>query len=256
MRFDTYIPCNTLRPYVKQFVIAEQAHAEAYRVIPGASMVLGFQYRGKLDLIGVGKTEALATAGITGLMDTYRMFRNSENIGTVLVYFTETGASHFFKIPLNELFAESISLDTFIPASVLENTNEQLASADTDLKRIGVIENFLISELNFSTEDKLVSEAVKLIKASGGTIRITDLATQLCTSQSPLEKRFRKIVGATPKKFASIIRLQNLINSNGKSQSMTELGYAAGYFDQSHFIKDFRKFTGETPETFFSGNVR
>lgn len=256
MRFETYIPCVALKPYIKQFVIAEQAESLPYKVLPGASLVAGFQYRGKLNIIMNEKPEALAKAGITGLMDKYKLFLNSENIGTVLVYFTETGASHFFKIPLNELFSQSISLDSIIPASTIKIILERLANADNDIKRIAIIEQFFISQLNPDIHDKLVEEAIRLIKTSAGTIRISDLASQLCISQSRLEKRFRIIVGATPKKFASITRLHHLIENKGQNLTMTELGYTAGYFDQSHFIKDFRNFTGETPESFFLGNIK
>ena len=54
--------------------------------------------------------------------------------------------------------------------------------------------------------DALVAKAVNLIVNSNGTLRITELSQRLYISQSPLEKRFRKVVGATPKKFSSIIR--------------------------------------------------
>jgi methylphosphotriester-DNA--protein-cysteine methyltransferase len=102
----------------------------------------------------------------------------------------------------------------------------------------------------------LVTEAINLIVSSNGTLRINELSQRLYISQSPLEKRFRKIVGATPKKFSSIIRINSVINNPVPNNSLTELGYASGYFDQSHFIKDFKTFTGQTPEQFFSTDTR
>ena len=79
-----------------------------------------------------------------------------------------------------------------------------------------------------------------------------DLAKQLHISQSPLEKRFRKIVGTSPKKFSSIVRFKHTIQYYNPQSSLTELGYEAGFYDQAHFIKEFKKFTGENPESFFS----
>jgi len=134
---------------------------------------------------------------------------------------------------------------------LLEQISEQLAEAETDLKRIQITELFLISQLKDVTGDLLVSAAVSFIRQSKGVIRIKDLAEKLNISQSPLEKRFRRIVGASPKKFASIVRLQSLIQNFPADMSMTQIGYEIGYYDQAHFIKDFKTFTGETPEKFF-----
>lgn len=256
MRFDKYLPCPALQPYVKYFAFSEAEEEQSYKVIPGTSLVLGMQYRGSLKKRENGSDTPLATAGITGLLDSYRVFTNSKNIGTVLVFFTETGASHFFNVPLNELFSESLSLDTFIRKSEIETIEEQLCEAATDGRRIAIIEQFLLSQLHNHDGDVLVDKAVNLIVNSNGTLRITELAQRLYISQSPLEKRFRKAVGASPKKFSSIIRLQTALNSYGKGENLTELGYTAGYFDQSHFIKDFRQFTGETPEKFFAGTIK
>jgi AraC-like DNA-binding protein len=91
-----------------------------------------------------------------------------------------------------------------------------------------------------------------MIYKSKGNIRITELAKQLHISQSPLEKRFRQAVGASPKKFASVVRLKNAIKEYSPQNSLTDLGYEAGFYDQAHFIKEFKSFTGETPEIFFS----
>ncbi|WP_259014147.1 helix-turn-helix domain-containing protein [Emticicia fluvialis] len=74
------------------------------------------------------------------------------------------------------------------------------------------------------------------------------------TSKSPLEKRFRKTVGASPKKFAGIVRFNALLKNHTDQKTLTELGLEAGYFDQAHFIHDFKAFKGETPEAYFQHN--
>lgn len=254
MRFDKYIPSPALQPYIKHFVISESSNEQAYKVLPGTAVVIGFQYSGRLQKLKGSGEGTLATAGITGLLDSYQIFQNSKATGSVLVFFTETGASHFFRTPLNEIFSESLPLDTFIPASVLTTTEEQLAEATSDMGRIAVIEELLLSQLLHIDKDRLVAEAINLIVSSNGTLRINELAQRLYISQSPLEKRFRKAVGATPKKFSSIIRINSIINGIDNTNNFTELGYTAGYFDQSHFIKDFKTFTGETPERFFAAD--
>jgi AraC-like DNA-binding protein len=91
---------------------------------------------------------------------------------------------------------------------------------------------------------------VKLIYQSKGTIRIKELNDRLFISQSPFEKRFRKVVGTSPKKFASIVRFNAVFNNLNTTKSLAQLCYENNFFDQAHFIKDFKQFTGETPENF------
>lgn len=250
MRFDKLIPSERLRPYVKHFVVSENTQASAYKVFPSSGLVVGFQYRGSLSLLQHGTTSNLATAGITGIADSYKVFNNSADIGSILVYFTETGFAHFSSQPVHELFNQSIALDHLFDKNKLTETEEKLSLMKTDRQRIQVVERFLLSQLKDIRSDKLIIEAVKMIYDSRGAIRIKELNEKLFISQSPFEKRFRKLVGTTPKKFASIVRFNTVLNSLGKVKSLTELCYDNNFFDQAHFIKDFKQFTGDTPEHF------
>jgi len=253
MKFETYIPCTLLAFYIKAFIIQETDNEQAYKVLPGTGLVMGFQYKGKLSLAGEGKDTALSNSGITGLQNSYQIFKNSQNIGTVLVLFKEAGAAPFFRQPLHELFGESLSLDNFMLQSELLVFEEQLCEADTDRGKIDVVENFLLARLNTAPPDKLVTAALSIIHAAKGDIKIAALCKQLNTSQSPLEKRFRQAVGASPKKYAAIVRFKHLLQQHPSAQSLTQLGYEAGFYDQAHFIKEFKTFTGLTPENYFAG---
>lgn len=252
MGLTTFIPGDMLKPYVRLLAVSEATEETEYKVLPGTSLVMGFQYYGRLVTIENTTIKPLDTAGITGIQDKFRVFRNSKNIGTVLVFFNETGAAYFFKEPVNELFGESVSLENFVSKSLLNEIEEQLSEAQTHQQRINIIEQFLIARIQPIQADMLVQSAIQQIQLSKGNIRISDLAKQLYTSKSPLEKRFRKIVGASPKKFASIVRFNALLKEHTIEKTLTELGLEAGYFDQAHFIHDFKVFTGETPEMYFN----
>lgn len=254
MKFETYIPCDILKPYVKEFIVQETVVEQTYRVLPDTGLVIGFQYKGKLSNFDNNNEVPLSSSGVTGLRDNFRVFKSSAYIGTVLVFFKEAGAANFFRQPLQELFRESISLDNFMLRSELLIIEEQLSEANSDKARIKVIEKFLIKRMKYAEPDKLVVAALSLIHSCKGSIRIKELAKQLHISQSPLEKRFRQIVGTSPKKFVSIVRLKNTIQHYNKESSFTELGYESGFYDQAHFIKEFKTFTGHTPEDYFRSN--
>ncbi len=209
-----------------------------YKVFPSPGLVIGFQFKGQLSTIQNGIENKLAPAGITGISDSYKIFKNSANIGTVLVYFTEIGFAHFSSNPANELFNLSISLDEIFAKSCLSEVEEKLAFANTDRQRINIVEHFLLSQLKDNQTDKLIGEAVKLIYRSKGTLRIKELNERLFISQSPFEKRFRKIVGTTPKKFSTIVRFNVVLENLCHTKSLAEICYENNFFDQAHFIKD------------------
>lgn len=252
MRFDTYIPSNILKPYIHFIAVSEVEEDKVYKVLPGTGLVIGFQFKGNLTLLHNKEQIDLSISGITGLHDTFRIFKNTGHTGTVLIYFKDGGASAFFQQPAHELFRESVSLDNFVSRSELSSIEEQLCDAETDSQRIQTIERFLISRMSFNKNDTLILAAISLIHASKGNIKIAQLMKHLHISQSPLEKRFRQLVGTSPKKFSSIVRFKNTVNSYDPQASLTDLSYEAGYYDQAHFIKEFKKFTGDTPHSFFS----
>ncbi len=250
MKFETYLPSVGLRPYIRYFAIAENDRETEYKVFPSPGIVVGFQYRGQLACLHGNTENILASAGITGISNGYRTFKNSAHIGTVLVYFTETGFTHFVSHPAHLLFDLSLSLDTIFDRNSIMEVADKLAHSLTDGERIRIVESFLLSQLMDVQPDRLIGEAVRRIHQSKGTIRIKELGQQLFISQSPLEKRFRKTVGTSPKKFASIVRFQEVLDKLGRSKSLSDIFYDGSFFDQAHFIKDFKRFTGDTPENF------
>ncbi len=253
MKFDKYFPTERLRSYIQYFVISENEAESVYKVFPSPGLVIGFQYKGRLAVVTNGGEQSLSSAGVTGISDAYKVFRNSAGTGTVLVYFTETGFTHFSSHPANELFNLSTGLDVLFERDQIEAVEEKLSFANDDKQRIRVVEQFLLSQLKNIEADKLILEAVRRIYQSNGTIRIKELIEQLFISQSPFEKRFRKVVGTTPKKFASIVRFHTVLNNLDNSKSLTEICYEYQFFDQAHFIKDFKHYTGDTPEQFKRG---
>lgn len=250
MKFDKHFPTERLKPYIKYFVVSESELENEYKVFPSSGLVIGFQYKGQLSTLTANPENKLNSAGITGVSDSYKIFKNSADIGTVLIYFTETGFTHFASNPANELFNLSISLDDIFDKNSVTEIEEKLAIATTDKQRIKTVEQFLVSQLKDFQTDKLIVEAVKLIYQSNGTIRIKELNEKLFISQSPFEKRFRKVVGTTAKKFASIVRFNKVLDNLNETKILTEICYENNFFDQAHFIKDFKQFTGDTPENF------
>lgn len=179
--------------------MSENESESVYKVFPSTDLVIGFQYNGQLSTIKNSTERKLNSAGITGVADGYKVFKNSANTGTVLVYFTEIGFTHFASHPANELFNLSLSLDDIFDNSSVREVEEKLGLASTGKQRIKVVEQFLVSQLKSIQNDKLIVEAVRLIYQSNGTIRIKELNEKLFISQSPFEKRLGKLSAQHPR---------------------------------------------------------
>lgn len=221
------------------------------RILPDTSIVIAFRLRGQVTFSDNGSAHTIPQSVISGIRESSKLVDYSANTANLLVIFKEGGAAAFFKEPLHELGDISVSLNYLIQQSKVCAVEEELAAASNDNQRILIVERFLLSELKQTQADGLVAEAIQKIKASKGDIKIKDLLTELPVSRDAFEKRFRKITGTSPKHFSVIIRIKNLIENYSDTISLTEAAYSAGYFDQAHFIKDFRSFTGQTPHDFF-----
>lgn len=101
--------------------------------------------------------------------------------------------------------------------------------------------------------DSLLRTATEQIMARSGTVKVEPLAGELGVSRRLLEMKFKAVYGISPKHLARNIRLRKAAKLLAASQtpSLTETAYACGYFDQSHFIRDFKAVTGKTPSRFF-----
>jgi AraC-like DNA-binding protein len=115
------------------------------------------------------------------------------------------------------------------------------------------LQDFLIQKALSRTYDaKLVRTAAKLLYHTKGQCRIEELADYCHASVRQLQRGFQRVVGASPKFFARTLRFeqaQRRLMMDPQSD-LTELAYQCGYFDQAHFIKDFKSFTGKTPSEY------
>ncbi len=251
MNVNAYSPTELLKPFVKTYLVIESEDELINRVLPGTSVVMALRYKGQLNYVTDNLSIGLPISIVSGLRKSARLINYSKDSGNILVVFKEVGAAAFFKEPLHDFFGESVSLDNFIKQQKISAIEEQLAAAQNNAQRIAIVEGFLLSQLNTLKPDKLIGAAVQKIQSASGIIKIRELANALYISNDAFEKRFRKVIGTSPKQFSSIIRMKSVINQKQPGQNFTDLAISSGYFDQPHFNKDFKLFTGQTPIDFF-----
>lgn len=255
MDTSVYFPTEALKPFVKNYRIIKSEEERVNRLLPDTCLVMAFRLKGEVNHFSKEEKLPLPPLVISGLRKSVRLVNYEKSSGNLLVIFHEAGASAFFKEPLHELFEASVSLDHFMKTSQYDQLTEELSEAEDNAARIQLIEEFLLSRLLREKMDTRILSAIRQIQASKGSIRMKSLAEFLCLSQDAFEKRFRKAVGTSPKYFSSIVRMRGLIQTLPSSVSFTEAALEAGFTDQSHFNREFKIFTGQTPSAFFKEPV-
>lgn len=256
MNIKEYLPIASLRPFISKYLIIESQDELVNRIFPDTSLVMAFRFKGKTSYVTNHEKNILSAITLSGLRKSGRLVNYAENSGNILVIFKEAGASALIKEPLHELFDESIPLRDLSGYHDLSMIEDQLSAAASNSQRIQRIEQFLLSKLYDHKTDNLIAAAIEKIRQVKGIIRIKDLADTLCISQDAFEKRFRRVAGVSPKQFSFIVRMKAIIGNGIREHTLAETAFNAGYFDQPHFNKDFKLFTGQTPTEFLRSPVR
>jgi AraC-like DNA-binding protein len=175
----------------------------------------------------------------------------TSNASLLSISFKSNAAKFFIPEELNRFRNKIVPLEDIYQSKQLQFM-EVLNVSDTVAKLAGV-EVFLdriFQPKSFSAVD----EALKIIKQTLGCVPIVEIANKVGLSPSQLRKRFLNEVGISPKVFCRITRIaaiEELMNELG-STNLTELAYRFDYFDQSHFIKDFKSVVGLSPKRYLA----
>lgn len=226
------------------------------RVIPTENVQLMFHYRNPFVVVQ-GETIAKHQPRtiLSGLSNLHSDVSTFGQAGVVFVHFLPAGACHFFKFPLSEIENQSFDLSDIFCAEI-KQIEEQLFESKTIQQKVHLIETFLTGKFSpIPHYDHLfIEKGVQLIKQSRGQITANSLTQKLKSTPKSVERKFSSHLGKTPKQYIKLVRFQEtLIDlSTHKDIHLTEYAYRNGYFDQAHFIRDFKSFSGFTPREFVS----
>lgn len=226
------------------------------RVIPMENVQLMFHYKTPFVVFHSDHTFIKQPRSIiSGLTDSYSDVSTNGEAGVVFISFYPAGACHFFDFPLSEIENQSIDLSDIFNKQIKE-IEEKLCSMQTIKGKVAVIEDFLVGRfVPLSAYDSLIiQKGVEYIRNCKGQTNATLLSEALSVTPKTLERKFSHYVGKTTKQVIKLIRFQEVLRdfSRNKNTSITERAYNYGYYDQSHFIHDFKTYSGYTPKEFIA----
>ena len=125
----------------------------------------------------------------------------------------------------------------------------RLAEATSAHQKIALVEAFLLRRLDaLPALDSTVQTAIAAVHKARGDISVTALRTDLSLSERQLERTFRQHTGLTPRQFVRLVRFRQVVHLlHQPALLLTDVAYRAGYYDQAHFVHDFKALAGLTP---------
>jgi AraC-like DNA-binding protein len=193
--------------------------------------------------------------GIFGIVSTkYSHLLKDE--GAVFGVKFRVGAFYpFVKFPISELTDNVKSLEEIFGVSSDAIAEEVLSKKD-DEDQIAFVEKFLLQRL--PEKDPLIEELcaiAELIENEPAICKVEDLVERIPFSKRHLQRLFKQYVGISPKWVIQRYRLHEAAEQVAKSGDWARLAVDLGYFDQAHFIKDFKAIIGKTPKEYANSLV-
>ncbi len=214
-----------------------------------------FLYRvvsdGCIDILINTKEGKSFITGFSKQFVEYNLGRSFEYVG---VRFYPFMFPLLFGISAEKVVNKFLNLEVLLP-ELNQNIKSYLgvkANSETSFEVFnGVLSSYITNENDLYSLDSRFSNAVDQILQSGGNIPINQL--DISVSQRQLRRFFQFYFGESPKVFSKVLRFQNILNAKPSQQSLTseKVFYDKGYYDQAHFIRDFKRFYGVTPTEAF-----
>jgi AraC-like DNA-binding protein len=215
-----------------------------------------FHYEGRFnEVTKQEKTEKSFLSGIHGQSRQHRRFIINRSFGIFGVYFYPYALPVLFNTPAVEVSDQMPDLRSFLGVEG-NDLEEKIMTAKNNEERVGILSQYLMWKLRQSKKPfPHLHSIIKKIINMNGQIDVKQLAADSFLSVRQFERRFKELSGFSPKLYSRITRFQSVFHQfSSRKVNLSQIAYQCGYYDQSHFIQEFREFSGYNPREFLSDN--
>ncbi len=256
MRYQEYKPPIELAAWIKLFWVFESRSNDP---VPETIVADGFpeliiHFRSpfaEVDRSGEFLKQPAVVA--CGQLTRPLVLHSSLDAGMIGIRFQPSGMAPFVSIPMQSI------TDARVPAENLfvdiDQFVEEIMESSSDAQRVAACNRFLFRSIDFDHDNICIRRALETIMLARGNISVESLATLIGRSRRSLELAFQKEVGTSPKMYCRITRFRHLfdaLSSNDLPVNWVQIALDSGFFDQSHLIRDFRRFAGDSPTSFLA----
>ena len=186
----------------------------------------------------------------------YKLFLEGE-IGVAGIVFKPAALATIFQLPIYEYTEERIDLYKIFKKPVIDKYVTQIKLAGEEQK-VHLLEEFLMQQYRIQKpEPDYIDKAANYIVEHNGLLQVSDLLKDSCMSRRSFERKFFQKVGLSPKYYARLRRIGYLLTfvAGKRKADWPKIVAECEFYDQAHFIKDFKEFTGRSPQQYLKENT-
>lgn len=253
--YVTFPPPAPLARYVRMFWAFEYqvpaGQPYVYRSLADGCAEMVFHYKSRFTELGGSCGH---TAVLHAQTSRYRRFLTHGSFGIFGAYLYPSALPQLFGFSAGAFSNEMPELSAVCGAEG-RRLEEKVMAAKYHHQRVEILSGFLLRQLaKTKPVETAAHHAIQTIIKAQGMVNVAELAADLCLSARQFERNFKNYAGFPAKTYARIIRFQRAAAQYGRiEENLTALAYECGYYDQSHFIHDFKEFSGYHPRQYFSG---
>lgn len=257
MEYLTFEPCDALSPLIKCFwslLVPKEFSRERQQIFSDGCMDLIFNLGD--DVFRVfpnGEKKKQPKAFVLGHITEPMWVEPTGEVETFAVRFYPGSFASFTNVDIANLNDKDTPLsDVFTPEEAAELETKIKQSRGIE-ERNQILEKFLLNHLQIHLNTSaLVKSVVDKILHTKGNVDISETVNHISSERRKLERMFSKTVGTSPKQLCKVIRFQQTLQAMIRdNKSLTQVAHDNEFYDQAHFIKDFKQFTGVTPKSFY-----
>jgi AraC-like DNA-binding protein len=259
MVYQEYPIAEPLKPFVKVIwsMESDETWVPPMRILPDSCVELVIHFNKPYKTtFSDNKTEIQPQSFVVAQMKNFIEIEPHGKIGMISVRFSAQGAYHFFGMPMKEIANGIVDLK-LIWNNLAKEIEDRIVTCNYTAQRNQIIQRYLLIQLAKNGKvDSTLDNSLALIYSTQGQIRADEIASKTGMSNRQLVRKFGNSIGLSPKEFARIIKFigsLNYLKANSGS-NLAEAANSCGYYDQAHFIHDFKEYSGLTPSQFLRLN--
>ncbi len=255
-----YFPKEPLCHFIRFFFYYEgvQIHHTVDRFLPNGDTEILIDFHDRPQYIydneSLKEIQACQHVWASGVRTEPITIPSGNNSAMMVIMFRKGGAAPFFPFPMNEI-ADCVFDADLVWGKGFGELRECLLSIGDIKRRFAIVEEFLLSMFRSRMESNpCVDFAVNEMASRPDALSIARMNQKIGYSQKHFTEMFKRQVGVTPKAYLKIMRFQKAVKRIAECSEIDWTAIAAdcGFYDQSHFINDFKHFSGFTPEHYVS----
>lgn len=181
-----------------------------------------------------------------------------DNTISIVFLFKPFSLSPVFNLPAKELKENPFELEKWNAQKTMA-LKIQLDAISTATQKLGVLEHFILSQAQVHQHEcRIIHYATDQLMQNSDTNALEQILDQLNLTERTFQRIFKKYVGITPNEYRRICQFYfSFSQLKGRHfEKLTDVAYHNHYFDQSHYIRAFREFTGITPHQYLQEGLK